>query len=331
MSQQIGKASLAKEFPVDISFIIVSWNAKRHLLSCLASLAGAERGYTSEAIVVDNASTDGSLRAVRHEFPRARVLENAANLGFARANNDGIKLARGRYLCLINSDVEVPEGCVPNLLRHMEAEPRIGMIGPKLLGGDGQTQISCWGFPGLWNMLCCALSLDRVFPGWAFVNGYQLRHWQKNAAGDVDILGGAFWLTRREAVEEVGGLDESFFMYGEDMDWCRRFWQKGWRICLDPQAVAVHYGGASSGNAPIRFSIEMQRANLQYWKKHHPGAAWLAIHLVYGLHHLVRIGGHFGAALVRPARRAEHWFKMQRSLACLAWLLGVPLRPGPGL
>jgi hypothetical protein len=116
-------------------------------------------------------------------------------------------------------------------------------------------------------------------------------------------------------------------MYGEDMDWCKRFWQKGWQIRFYPRARAIHYGGASSGNAPVRFFIEMQRANLQYWKKHHSGAALLAIYFVYGLHHLVRIGGHFGAMLVRSGTRAEHRFKMQRSLACLAWLLRAPFRP----
>jgi GT2 family glycosyltransferase len=331
MSQKHGETSLNKECPIDISFIIVSWNAKRYLLKCLESLGRTEGNYTSEIIVVDNASTDGSPQALRESAPRVRLVENAKNAGFARANNIGIKLARGRYLCLINSDVEVREGCVTEVLRQMETQPGIGLIGPLLLEGDGQTQISCWGFPSLWNMLCCALALDRIFPSCSLFNGYQMRHFHKDTARDVDILGGAFWLARREAVQEVGLLDEGFFMYGEDMDWCQRFWQKGWRIHFCPQAAAVHYGGASSANAPIRFSIEMQRANLQYWKKHHSGAAWLAIHFVYGLHLLVRIVGHFGASLVRAKTRAEHQFKMQRSWACLAWLLRTPFRPAQPL
>jgi GT2 family glycosyltransferase len=315
---------------IEISFIIVSWNAKGHLLKCLDSLTRTEKGYTGEIIVVDNASTDGSPQAVRERFPGVVLVENAENLGFARANNAGLQMARGRYLCLINSDVELLEGCVATLLREMEREPKLGMIGPLLLEADGRTQISCWGFPSLWNMFCCALALDGLFPSTALFNGYQMRHFKKDEARNVDILGGAFWLTLREAVQEVGPLDEGFFMYGEDMDWCKRFWEKGWPIRFCPKARAIHYGGASSANAPIRFYIEMLRANLQYWRKHHSGAAWLAIYFVYGLHHLVRIGGHFGASLVRAKKRAEHRFKTQRSLACLAWLLRTPFSTRAG-
>ena len=307
---------------IDVTFIIVSWNAKDYLLECLRSLIQTQRGYVGEIIIVDNASADGSAQAVQEAFPSVRLVQNEKNVGFARANNAGIKLARGRYLCLVNSDVEVHDGCVASLVQEMDAQPALGMIGPKLLERDGRTQVSCWGFPSLWNMFCCALFLDRLFPKVGLFNGYQLMHRQKDEAQDVDILGGAFWLARREAVQKVGGLDEGFFMYGEDMDWCKRFWQEGWRIRFHPSACAVHYGGASSANAPTRFYIEMQRANLQYWRKHHSRVAWIAIYLIYCLHHLVRIVTHFGAMLVRASRRADHRFKVQRSMACLAWLFG---------
>ena len=316
--------SVTEEIPIDVSFIIVSWNAKRYLLKCLESLARTDRGYAGEIIVVDNASTDGSPQAVLECFPRVRLVQNEENGGFAKANNVGIQLARGRYICLINPDVEVLDDCVASLLQEMEAQPSIGMIAPMLIEGDGQTQISCWGFPSIWNMFCCALALDRLFPHCSFLNGYQMRHGRMDQARDVDILGGAFWFTRREAVQEVGQLDEDFFMYGEDMDWCKRFWQKGWQIRFYPKARAVHYGGASSANAPTRFYIEMQRANLQYWRKHHCVGAWITIYFVCCLHHLVRIGGHFCGMLLRARRRAEHRFKGQRSLTCLIWLFKAP-------
>jgi GT2 family glycosyltransferase len=311
--------------PVDVSFIIVSWNAKRHLLNCLKSLERTGNGYTSEVIVVDNASSDGSAQAVREQFPHVLLIENTSNAGFAAANNIGLRQARGRYWCLVNSDVEVLDGCVPTLIREIERHPGIGMLGPQLLEGDGRIQISCWGFPSLWNIFCCALLLDKLFPRLPLFNGYELRHFQKNEFRKVDILGGAFWFARREAVQKVGPLDEGFFMYGEDMDWCRRFWKNGWQIWFCPNARAIHYGGASSANAPVRFYLEMQRANLQYWKKHHGGAARVAIHLIYCLHHLVRIGGHCGGMILRVDGRKDHRFKMQRSLACLAWLLHLPV------
>src|SRR5208282_83958 len=161
MPGEITTSSARVDAAVDVSFIIVSWNAKGYLLKCLDSLERTERGYTSEMIVVDNASNDGSAEAVRERFSNVVVLQNSQNLGFARANNTGIRKASGRYLCLINSDVEVLEDCVAALLREMEAEPRLGMIGPLLLEADRRVQISCWGFPSLWNMFCCALALDR--------------------------------------------------------------------------------------------------------------------------------------------------------------------------
>jgi len=307
---------------VDVSFIIVSWNARSYLLKCLASLRATGNGYTSEIFVVDNASTDGSQEAVRQQFPEVILIENAGNLGFARANNVALARAKGRFLCLVNSDVEVFENCVQNLIGVMQNLPKIGMLGPKLLEADGKTQTSCWGFPGLWNMFCCALYLDKLFPNQPLLNGYELRHQNRGELRAVDILGGAFWFARREAVASVGGLDEQFFMYGEDMDWCKRFWQNGWEIWYCPGAVAVHYGGASSANAPTRFYVEMQRANLQYWKKHHSWTARVLIRLIYFLHHMVRVGGHFAGMLVRLSRRQEHWFKLRRSLACLGWLVG---------
>jgi len=263
MAARIEKSFTAQIKPMDVSFIIVSWNAKEYLIKCLDSLARWQGAYNSEIIVVDNASTDGSPEAVRSQFPYVRLMINPRNMGFGRANNKGIQMAGGRYVCLINSDVEVLNHCIESLLHEMDAHPEIGMMGPRLLEKDGTTQTSCWGFPGVWNMFCCAVGLDRVFPNHPFFNGYEMRHLQMDETRDVDILGGAFWFARRKAVSAVGLLDENFFMYGEDMDWCKRFWKNGWPIRFYPGAEAIHYGGASSANSPVRFHVEMQRANLQ--------------------------------------------------------------------
>jgi GT2 family glycosyltransferase len=169
-------------------------------------------------------------------------------------------------------------------------------------------------------MLCRTLALDNIFKNSKLFTGYSLRHWQQNSLREVDILTGCFWLVRRQALDEVGLLDETFFIYGEDMDWCKRFWSKGWRVVFVPSAEAIHYGGGSSSNAPVRFYIERQKADLQYWKKHHSGFAVACYLLISFLHMLLRIIGYSIVILLNPAESGWQ-YKVKRSWACLKWIL----------
>jgi GT2 family glycosyltransferase len=304
-----------------VSVVIVSWNAKDYLAQCLESLATIRGSVSLEVFVVDNASADGSPEMVRERFPSVRLIQTGANLGFAKANNMGIRQCKGRYVCLVNSDIKVLNQCIETLVSFCQAHPEAGMVGPRIMGGDGQLQRSCRGFPGLWNMLCRALALDAMFPQCAWFGGYLLPHWKHDVQKPVDILSGCFWLVRREALDRVGLLDEDFFMYGEDMDWCKRFWEEDWQVVYVPEAMAVHYGGASSANAPLRFFIEQQRADLHYWKKHHSRFAQRCYFLISVLHHALRVSGYAGVSLVH-GRNASQWgFKMIRGLRCLQWLL----------
>ena len=303
-----------------VSVVIVSWNARDFLAQCLNSLTAETCRYPMEIIVVDNASTDGSPECVERQFPQVRLIRNATNLGFAKANNIGIAQSRGRYLALINSDVKVLPNCLTRLVEYCEQHPEAGMAGPRVLGGDGKLQRSCRGFPTLWNMLCRALALDSLFPNSGLFTGYALRHWQHDCLRPVDILSGCFWLIRKDALLRVGLLDESFFMYGEDMDWCRRFWENGWQVMFVPMAEAIHYGGGSSANAPVRFYIEMQRADLQYWRKHHSQPAVACYFSISCLHLLLRTVGYSLAFLFSHRLRQSCRYKVKRSLACLKWL-----------
>lgn len=303
-----------------VSVIIVSWNAREYLLKSVASLTADVCDHPMEVIVVDNASTDGSVEAVEDLYPRVRVIRNTTNLGFAKANNIGIAASAGQYVCLINSDVKVLPGCINRLVDYCAEHPEAGMAGPRIIGGDGKLQRSCRGFPNVWNMLCRALALDRLFPGCKLFTGYLLRHWTQDTMRSVDILTGCFWLVRRRALDRVGLLDETFFMYGEDMDWCRRFWQSGWQAVFVPEAEAIHYGGASSSNAPLRFYLEMLRADLQYWQKHHSRPAVACYFALTCLHLLLRLAGYFAAFLFRCSTRETSKYKMKRSLASLKWM-----------
>jgi hypothetical protein len=304
-----------------VSVVIVSWNAQDYLIQCLESLFTGQGCHSMEVIVVDNDSSDGSVESVVKRYPRARLIRNATNLGFSKANNIGISAATGKYLCLINSDVKVLPGCINRLVEYQEKHSDTGMVGPRIIGGDGKLQRSCRGFPTVWNMFCRALALDTFFPGIKAFTGYSLRYWAQDTCCAVDILSGCFWLIRREALASVGVLDESFFMYGEDMDWCKRFREHGWKLVFVPSAQAIHYGGASSANTPVRFYIERHRADLQYWQKHHSPPAVLGYFLLTCLHLLLRLAGYSAAFLFRRSARVTCRYKMRRSLAALKWML----------
>jgi hypothetical protein len=306
-----------------VSVIIVSWNAKDYLVKCLRSLNGQAPRYPLEIIVVDNASTDGSPEAVEHEFLAVRVIRTGANLGFAKANNIGIRASSGDYVCLVNSDVEVLPGCITRLVDYCQQHPEVGMVGPRIRGRDGKLQRSCRGFPGLWNMFCRALALDAICPKARFFGGYLLPFWAHDSICQVDILSGCFWLARRQAVDKVGLLDESFFMYGEDMDWCKRFWNGGWPLTFVNDAEAIHYGGASSANAPMRFFIEKQRADFQYWEKHHNWIAQRGFFAISALSHLIRTIAFGGVWLSHLRPQGDVRFKFLRSLKCLVWLFTI--------
>ncbi len=304
-----------------VSVVIVSWNAKDYLAQCLTSLAAGVCNYPMEIIVVDNASNDGSPDMVAKQFPNVRLIRNSANLGFAKANNFGLREARGKYIALVNSDVKVLANCLTKLVDFCDAHPDAGMVGPRVQNGDGSLQRSCRGFPSVGNMFCRAFALDVMFPKARIFGGYLMPHWAHDKVKTVDILSGCFWVARAQALKKVGLLDESFFMYGEDMDWCKRFWKGGWKLYFVPDAEAIHYGGASSANSPVRFFIEKQRADLQYWKKHHSWPAQQAYFWISCGHHSLRAVCYAGVQLVRRSGANEKGFKVNRGLKCLKWML----------
>jgi GT2 family glycosyltransferase len=306
---------------VDVSVVVVTWNARRFIAECLASLEQAKSTLAIEIVVVDNASSDGTAEIVRRNFPGVRLIESGKNLGFAKGNNVGISYCRGRYICLINPDVNVPPECIPLLCRYMESDPDVGIVGPRLLEWDGKPGRSTMRFPTLWNSFCRATAVDRLFSRSRALGGFLMSDFQPDRPENVDVLNGWFWMVRREALAEVGVLDRRLFMYGDDLDWCHRFRQAGWRVVLYPGAQATHYGGGTTERAPVRFSIERERANLQYWQKFHGRTSTLAYRAICSLNHLIRIAGYLALAGLSRRKRSDAVLKRRRSAACLLWLV----------
>jgi GT2 family glycosyltransferase len=308
-----------------LSIVIVTWNGKRYALECLESLHTNPARVATEIVVVDNASTDGTPEAIRNRFPDVHLVENQGNLGFAKANNIGVALSRGEYVALINSDVVVYPGCLDRMLEWMQTDHDIGIMGPKMLCPDGSTGLSVMRLPTVWNTLCSALALNSMFPNSRLCAGFSVKSDAIRTIKDVPVVTGWFWMVSRTALEQVGGLDERFFMFGEDIDWCHRFLKAGWRVVFCGEAEALHYGGGSSADAPVRFYVEMRRANLQYFHKHHGALGAAAYALAIAIHELARIAGYSLSYCYDRRRRLEASSKVRRSLSCLRWLMGDSL------
>src|SRR2546421_9545590 len=301
----------------EISVIIVSWNACRYLRDCLNSLRETSGALLREVIVVDNASTDGSPEMVAEQFPEVTLIRSTENLGFARANNLGLRRASGSLLALVNSDVIVHPGCFQELAAFIERYPKVGLAGPKILGGDGGLQLTCGQLPTVWNTTCRLLALDRVLSAWPLFSGFQMRHWDYDRRAEVQVLSGCFWVARRAAVNEVGELDEQFFFYAEDMDWCKRFGDAGWKIALVPEATATHFGGGSSSNAPLHYSIEMLRGSLRYWRKHHGHLGQSVYYLLATARHCLRFVARGLMSIAGLAKGDEDRYKLKEDIVCI--------------
>lgn len=313
---------------IQISIVIVTWNGKRYAAECLDSLRAHISDPTVEVIVVDNASTDGTPEMIRDSYPGVTLIRNDRNLGFATANNIGIRRSSGEYVLLVNSDVVIYEGCIERLVEYMKQNPRVGLLGPRMLGADRKPYRSFMAEFTLWRCFCRALALDDLFPNSKFFGGYLMPYFKMDRVAEVDVLNGWFWVTRREALHEVGLMDENLFMYGDDLDWSKRFREAGWKLIYFPGAESLHYGGASSAKAPIKFSVEMQRANFQYWKKHHGFLSWYLFRGIVWMHQALRLAGYSLLWLGAKSNQSETAFKAKRSLACARWAMGVEDKKG---
>ncbi len=254
--------------PAAVSIVIVNWNTRQLLSRCLQSILDHAARRPVELIVVDNASADGSAAMVARSYPQVILVQNQTNLGFATANNLGIRRSRGEYVCLVNSDILVLDSSIDRMCDYMDGHPQAGLLGPRLLNADRSLQPSCKRFPTLLNYACESFGVNKLLPRSRLFCGEHLRYFSHARLLRTEALVGAFLMVRRKALEEVGLLDEEFFIYGEEVDWARRFWACGWEVIFFPKAEIVHYGAASSAANPARFYRENYRSKLRYWRKH---------------------------------------------------------------
>ena len=246
----------------DLAIVIVNWNTRDLLRDCLASLGGEQR-LSYHVVVVDNGSTDESVQMVREQFPQTLLITNAENTGFTRANNQGLAARQGRYALLLNSDTRVPPGALADLAQFMDEHSDVGAVGARQLRADGAVLPYTFGRdPTLRYLL--ARGLNRL------LFHRPLHDWATEIVQEVDWISGACLLARREAIDQVGLLDENIFMYFEDVDWCLRFRQAGWKVYYNPRVEIIHLGGQSQIKNPA--AQHAYYRSLEYFYAKHYGA-----------------------------------------------------------
>ena len=263
---------------LDLSIVIVNWNVRDLLRRCLHSILADLQTCRFEIIVVDNASTDGSVEMVHQEFPQVRLIASEVNLGYTGGNNRGIAASQGRYILLLNPDTEVVGDALPTMVAYMDAHPDVGALGPQLLNPDGSVQSSRRRFPTLGTALVESTVIQQWWPDNRILRRYYVQDRPDDAISEVDWVTGACILLRRQAVEQVGPLDDAFFMYSEELDWCRRARDAGWKVVYLPTARVIHHEGKSSEQVmPLRH-IRFQRSKIHYFRKHHGRWAGTLLH-----------------------------------------------------
>jgi hypothetical protein len=266
---------------VDLSINIVSWNTKEYLLPCIDSILQKKGSIPVEIIIVDNGSRDGSGEEVKKQFPGIHLIENGRNLGFAKAVNQGLRVSSGRYLLLLNPDTQLRQGAIENLVSFMGRHAEAGIAGAQLLNEDGSKQNSIANFPSLATELLNKSVLRRVFP-----RRFPGRDRVYPEPIEVDSVIGACMMVRREALDQVGFLDEDYFLFLEETDWCYRMKMAGWKTYHVPQVEVLHFQGKSAEAERKRAKVEYYRSRYYFFKKNKGNLQWAI--LLIGL--MIRLG-----------------------------------------
>lgn len=256
---------------MDLSAVVVTYNSRDHIADCLGSLDRARGALAMETVVVDNASADGTVAAVRYRFPAARVVETGDNLGYAKAVNRGVRDSTGEYVLVLNPDCVVDGGAIASLHAWMRAHPSCAIAAPRILNTDGTVEFSARSFPTHLTFLFNRYSLaTRLWPGNPWSRRYLLSDWDHASDRPVDWVSGACMFVRRAAIEQVGGMDEFYFMFNEDVDWCHAMKRAGWSVDFVAAAQVTHHIGASRGRVADRVILERHRGMIHYFRKFHP-------------------------------------------------------------
>lgn len=252
-----------------LSIAIVNWNTRELLSNCLESIFKHPPAFPYNVVVVDNASSDGSSEMVRELFPQVCLIDNQENVGFARGNNQALRMTDSKYVLLLNPDTVVQPDAIQTLVEFMESNPTAGAAGPRVLNPDGTLQTSCYVAPTLKHEFFRLFHLSRIYP----YSTYKMKNWNTSLPRSVDIIQGDCLMLRKTALDQVGLLDESFFIYSEDVDLCYRLQRASWGLYWVPKSQIIHFGGQSTGQVAAEMFLQLYQSKLMCMRKHHGKAA----------------------------------------------------------
>jgi len=266
----------------NVSIVIVNWKTPELLDVLLESIKREDRGHEGfELIVVDNDSQDGSVEMIKTKHPHVKLVENSDNLGFSKACNQVIPGARGKYVLLLNPDTEVMTDAVTRMAEYLDKNPDCGAIGPKVLNTDGTLQLACRrSFPSVKASFFRLTYLSHLFPKSKLFAEYNLTHADPDQMLEVDALSGSCMMVRKDVIDKIGLLDEDIFMFGEDIDWCWRIKEDGYRVMYFPDSVIYHVHGASSRLRPVGATINLHKGMQVFYKKHLAKKYWVPFNIL---------------------------------------------------
>lgn len=291
---------------VDLSIVIVAWNVRDLVLDCLESIRDVKLGFSYEVIVIDNGSADGTVQAVSEKYPEARVLALPRNIGFGAGNNRGLEIMRGRHAVLLNSDTIVLPGGLETCVAYLDAHPEVGVVGPQLLNPDRSKQNCIHNSPTLISELVGQSLLRRLFP-----RRYPSKLVDYSAPLEVEAVLGACLFVRREVIGQVGLIDEDYFFFLEETDWCHRIRAAGWKVHHLPDAFVVHlYGESTKKKVPLRTRIEYYRSRDTFFRKNRGPAAYLVLRAIVMAR--ILLGCVFGGRRAEEYRKILAWYRAGR-------------------
>lgn len=300
-----------------LSIVIICWNDLKVIGDCLRSIFEQTRGIDFEVIVSDNGSSDGSIDYIRKNFPKVRIVENGANLGFAKGNNAGIKVAQGDYVLILNPDTIIRDRALEKLVAFAGNHPEAGTFGCRVLNPDGSYQFPARPLPTVNGWLMGALCLawlgkfSERFPSDRYCG------WDGRTEKAIGFQSGCCILFRGDVLRKLEGFDERFFYHFEESDLCYRVWKSGSRVLFTPAAEITHLGGQSVGRFPIRFALETYRSGYRYFYKHYGTKGVFGIHRVYLLRFRLRLAGYGLLRIFKRTEALENRLKLYR--VAIAW------------
>jgi GT2 family glycosyltransferase len=303
----------------DVAVVIVSWNTRDILRGCLRSVFEQTQHASFHVFVIDNNSHDDSADMVRSEFPEVTLIANAENRGFAAACNQGMRLASARYTLLLNPDTVVLDDAISRCVDYADVHPDVGVVGCQVLEDENRITPTGFSFPSPLNVFLALSGLSRAFPHSRLFGRPEFSWWDRNSERDVDVVTGMFMLVRREAIAQVGLMDEAYFVYSEEADWCYRFSQAGWRRVFTPCARIVHLdGGAkSTKQASKKMFVQLQKSAMIYHRKNLGPASWWLLKLIYIGSNFVRMIAWFVLSVLN--RDDRDWHRSAAAKAALVY------------